>query len=95
MDRPNLTVLTNAMVTKIAFEGKRATGVEIAYEGKVHRIGAATEVLLSLGAINTPKVLMQSGVGDRDELKRLGIPVVQHLLGVGRNFQDHPIISCV
>jgi choline dehydrogenase len=95
MDRENLTVLTNALVTRVTFEGKRATGVEIAYGGKIHRIGAASEVVLSLGAIHTPKVLMQSGVGDQAELKRLGVPLVQHLPGVGQNFQDHPLVSCV
>jgi choline dehydrogenase len=50
---------------------------------------------MSLGAIHTPKVLMQSGIGDQHELKRLGIPVVQHLPGVGQNFQDHFGIGCV
>jgi choline dehydrogenase len=60
MDRPNLTVLTQAMVTRLTLEKKRATGVEVAHDGKVLRIGAKLEVVLSLGAINTPKVLMQS-----------------------------------
>jgi choline dehydrogenase len=95
MDRPNLTVLTSALVTRLTFEGKRAAGVEIAYNGKRLRIGAASEVVLSLGAIHTPKVLMQSGIGDDSELKRAGIPVVQHLPGVGQNFQDHFGIGCV
>jgi choline dehydrogenase len=95
MDRPNLTVLTSALVTRLTFEGKRATGVEIAYKGKILRIGASSEVVMSLGAIHTPKVLMQSGIGDQHELKRLGIPVVQHLPGVGQNFQDHFGIGCV
>jgi choline dehydrogenase len=95
MDRPNLTVLTSALVTRLTFEGKRATGVEIAYNGKRLRIGAASEVMLSLGAIHTPKVLMQSGIGDESELKRAGIPVVQHLPGVGQNFQDHFGIGCL
>jgi choline dehydrogenase-like flavoprotein len=53
------------------------------------------EVVLSLGAIHTPKVLMQSGIGDQVELQRLGIPLVQHLPGVGQNFQDHPAIGCI
>jgi choline dehydrogenase len=52
-------------------------------------------VVLSLGAINTPKVLMQSGIGDQAELRRFGIPVVQHLPGVGQNFQDHVGFACV
>ena len=95
MDRPNLTVLTHALVTRLTFEGKRATGVEIAYDGKVHRISAGNEIVLSLGAIQTPKVLMQSGIGDQTELQRLGIPVIRHLPGVGQNFQDHPGFDCV
>ena len=95
MDRPNLTVLTHALVTKLTLEGKRATGVEVALDGKIQRITAGLEVVLSLGAIHTPKVLMLSGIGDEEELQRLGIPVVQHLPGVGQNFQDHFGISCV
>jgi choline dehydrogenase len=95
MDRPNLTVLTHALVTRIRFEGKRAAGVEYLYNGKIYRIGAGHEVVLSLGAIHTPKVLMQSGIGDQTELQRLGISVVQHLPGVGQNFQDHFGIGCV
>jgi len=95
MDRPNLTVLTAALVTRVTLEGKRATGVEIAYNGKIVRIGAGSEVILSLGAIHTPKVLMQSGIGDESDLRRLGIPTVQHLPGVGQNFQDHFGIGCL
>jgi choline dehydrogenase len=95
MDRPNLTVLTHALVTRLTLEGKRATGVEIAFNGKLERITAGLEVVLSLGAMHTPKVLMLSGVGDQAELQRLGIPVVQHLPGVGQNFQDHFGIGCV
>ena len=95
MDRPNLTVLTGALVTRLTLDGTRVTGVEFAYDGMTHRVGAGCEVVLSLGAIHTPKVLMQSGIGDHAELQRLGIPVVQHLPGVGQNLQDHPRISCV
>jgi len=95
MDRPNLTVLTRALVTKLTLAGKRATGVEIALDGKIQRITAGLEVVLSLGAMHTPKVLMLSGIGDEAELQRLGIPVVQHLPGVGQNFQDHFGIGCV
>jgi choline dehydrogenase len=95
MDRSNLTVLTHATVTRLLLEGKRTSGVEVAYNSKVHRIRGA-EVVLALGAINTPKVLMQSGIGDQSELQRLGIPLVQHLPGVGQNFQDHfAFVSCV
>ncbi len=95
MDRPNLTVLTQALVTRLTFQGKRVTGVEIAYRDAIYQIGVAVEVVLSLGAIHTPKVLMQSGIGDEAELRRWGIPLVQHLPGVGQNFQDHVAFDCV
>ena len=95
MDRPNLTVLTRALVTRLILDRKRAIGVEIEYQGEIRRINAGLEAVLSLGAIHTPKVLMQSGIGDQAELERLGIPVVQHLPGVGQNFQDHFGIGCV
>jgi choline dehydrogenase len=95
MDRPNLTVLTHALVTRITFEGKRATGVECIHNGNTHRLSAGLEVVLSLGAIHTPKVLMQSGIGDEVELQHHGIPLVQHLSGLGMNFQDHPGIGCI
>jgi choline dehydrogenase len=99
MDRPNLTVLSGALVTRVTFAkaagARAATGVEFVHDGKLHRVGAGSEVVLSLGAIHTPKVLMQSGIGDQSELRRHGVPVVQHLPGVGRNLQDHPALSCV
>jgi choline dehydrogenase len=95
MDQPNLTVLTDALVTRVTFEGNRATGVEIAHRGQVRQLRAGTEVVLSMGAIHTPKVLMQSGVGDGIELDRFGIKVRQHLPGVGQNYHDHTVIDCV
>jgi choline dehydrogenase len=95
MDRPNLTVLPHALVTRLTFEGRRATGVETSWNGRTHRIRAGREVIMSLGAINTPKVLMQSGIGDETALQRFGIPIVQHLPGVGHGFQDHPVVACV
>jgi choline dehydrogenase len=95
MDRLNLTVLSHALVTRVLFEGRRATGVECLYGGNTHRIGAGLEVVLSLGAVHTPKVLMQSGIGDQVELQRFGIPVVRHLPGVGQNFQDHVSVGCI
>jgi choline dehydrogenase len=90
MEQPNLTVLPHALVTRLTFEGNQTTGLEISYEGRTRRIRAGREVILSLGAIHTPKVLMQSGIGDQAELQRFGIPVVQDLPGVGQGFQDHP-----
>ena len=95
MDRPNLTVLTHAHVNRITFDGRRASGVEIRFQGRIRHIRAGLEVVLSMGAIHTPKVLMMSGIGDATELARNGIPVVQHLPGVGRNFQDHVAFDCV
>jgi choline dehydrogenase len=96
MDRPNLSALTGALVTRINFDKKRALGVEVVHDGKSFSISAGLEVVLSLGAIQTPKVLMQSGIGDQAELRRFGIPLVQHLPGVGQNFQDHILImGCV
>ena len=64
--------------------------MEFSRDGRTHRVGAGSEVLLSLGAIHTPKLLMQSGVGDCSDMQRHGIPVVEHLPGVGKNLQDHP-----
>jgi choline dehydrogenase len=95
MDRPNLTVLSHTLVTRVTFQGKRATGVECICDGKTRCISAGLEVVLSLGAMHTPKVLMQSGIGDQAELRRLGISVVQSLPGVGQNFQDHFLVACI
>jgi choline dehydrogenase len=95
MDRPNLTVLTGALVTRVVLDGKRADGVEFLHEGAIHRITARYETVLSLGAINTPMVLMQSGIGDERELTPAGIEVAQHLPGVGHNFQEHILVPCV
>jgi choline dehydrogenase len=95
MDRPNLTVLSQALVLRVLFEGRKAVGVEIFHEGTNRRIYASLETVLSLGSINTPKLLMQSGIGDEAELKQFNIPVVQHLPGVGKNFQDHIMVSSV
>ena len=95
LDRPNLTVYTGALVTRLLIERDTVTGVEFIHDGRVARVAAASEVVLSLGAVHTPKVLMQSGIGDSTELRRHGIALVQHLPGVGRNFQDHPRIDCV
>lgn len=95
MDRKNLTVLPNALVTRLELDGNRAAGVEIFHNRKVQFISAGLEVVISLGAIHTPKVLMLSGIGDEVELERLGIPVVQHLPGVGQNYQNHFGVSCI
>jgi choline dehydrogenase len=94
-DRPNLTVLTDALVSRLLLDGSSVTGVEFQHGSKTHRVQAGLEVIVSLGAIHTPKLLMQSGIGDAAHLRRFGIPVVAHLPGVGQNYQDHPSISCL
>jgi choline dehydrogenase len=95
MDQPNLTVLTGTLVARIQFSGCRATGIEFLYDGKTHRAEATCEVVLSLGAIQTPKLLMQSGIGDEAELTNAGITVLHALSGVGRNLHDHVSFGCV
>jgi choline dehydrogenase len=95
MAQPNITVLTGALTTRILFARRHATGVEFRYQGKTLRAEAAREVILSLGAIHTPKLLMQSGIGDEQELKRVDIPVLQALPGVGRNLHDHVAFGCI
>tara|TARA_R110002020_G_scaffold197968_12_gene399105 strand:- start:851 stop:2173 length:1323 start_codon:yes stop_codon:yes gene_type:complete len=93
MRQPNLTVMFNACVEQVLLEGRRATGVRLRQQGQVFDVAARHEVVLSLGAINTPKVLMLSGIGDAVLLSKQGIEVVQHLPGVGRNFQDHILVA--
>ena len=89
LERPDLNVVTGALVTRIQFEGRRATGVEYESGGRRHLVTAAREVILSGGPINSPQLLMLSGIGEGDELRALDIPVVNQLPGVGQNLQDH------
>jgi len=89
MGRPNLTVITGARAVRILLKDKRAQGVALVKGGKEIEIGAAREAILSGGAINSPQLLLLSGIGPQDELKELGIPVAHHLPGVGKNLQDH------
>jgi len=95
LGRPNLTVVTGAHVERLVLEGRRATGV--AYRQgdacKIARAGAS--VVLSAGAIGSPHLLEVSGIGDAAHLGALGIPVVQHLPGVGNNLQDHLQLRCI
>jgi choline dehydrogenase len=96
MMSPKLTVLLHAEVRRLLFDGTRITGVEFSHEGRSCVARADCEVILSLGAIHTPKILMLSGIGDERHLRRHGIRRVQHLPGVGRNFQDHILVAgCV
>jgi choline dehydrogenase len=96
MARPTLSVRLGAEVRRILFEGSRAVGVEFSHAGHLCQARAECEVILSLGAIQTPKLLMLSGVGDAAVLESHGIRPLQHLPGVGRNFQDHILVAgCV
>ncbi|MEM8557660.1 MAG: choline dehydrogenase [Bacteroidota bacterium] len=89
--RANLTVHTGAHATQILLDGTRAVGVEYVMDGHVHRAIADAEVILAGGAINSPQLLLLSGIGDADDLLELGIPALHDLPGVGRNLQDHPV----
>ena len=89
MSRPNLDVETRAFVTKVLFDGERAVGVEYTHHRGAAKRVTAGEVILCGGAINSPQLLQLSGVGNADELRALGIDVVQDLPGVGEHLQDH------
>jgi choline dehydrogenase len=85
----NLKLRTGALTTAVRFEGRRAVGVAYAAGGQRHEVRAAREVILAGGAINSPQLLLLSGIGDADELAAHDIAPVMHLPGVGRNLQDH------
>jgi choline dehydrogenase len=87
--RSNVAILTEARVTRVNFEGKRARGVTYRQDGRERTISARRGVVLSAGAVQSPQLLKLSGIGDAGELKRHGIPVVADLPGVGSNLQDH------
>ncbi|WP_167474832.1 GMC family oxidoreductase [Nocardia arthritidis] len=89
LNRPNLFVQAEALATRVLFNGTRAVGVEYRQGGATHTVTAHREVLLCGGAINSPQLLMLSGIGDRDELARHGIRALVHAPEVGSNLQDH------
>jgi choline dehydrogenase len=93
--RPNLTLLLNADATKVLFDGDRAGGIEIVSGEVTRTVRATREVILAAGTIHSAKLLMLSGVGDATELRKLGIAAVANLRGVGRNLQDHVLVSGV
>jgi choline dehydrogenase len=95
LQRPNLTITTGAVVTRLLFEGTRTVGVEYLHEGMLHQIGVEREVILSAGAFDSPKLLMLSGIGDAKHLQAMGISIVADLPGVGQKLQDHLLLSVV
>ncbi|HYP25924.1 MAG TPA: choline dehydrogenase [Blastocatellia bacterium] len=89
LGRGNLTVLTDVLVTRVLFDKRRAVGVSYVRDGKVEDARAGREVILSGGAINSPQLLMLSGIGPADHLNALGIEAITDLAGVGQNLIDH------
>jgi choline dehydrogenase len=95
MSRPNLTVHTDALVTKVIMEGGQATGVSYLHHGEPQTARANAEVILSGGAINSPQLLMLSGIGPAEHLIEMGIDVVADNRGVGTNLIDHPVLPVI
>ncbi len=89
LERPNLTVITGALTCRIRVEGRRAVGVEYVRRGQSALADASREVILCGGSVNSPQLLMLSGIGPAEHLRAVGVPVVADLPGVGRNLQDH------
>jgi choline dehydrogenase len=93
--RPNLALWTGALSTRLLFEGKRCVGVEVLQDGKRHQARASGEVIVCCGAIESPKLLLLSGIGDPQQLRRWQIPVISPLRGVGENFHDHVLAGVI
>ena len=91
-ERANLTIVDEAQATSLILEGLKACGVRYRKDGQ-ERTATADKVVLSAGVYHSPQILMLSGIGPRAELKRLGIPVVHALEGIGENYQDHPMVT--
>ncbi|MBR0557974.1 GMC family oxidoreductase N-terminal domain-containing protein [Ciceribacter sp. L1K23] len=95
LENERLTILTGSQAIGLVIENGRCTGVRHLVDGKPVTTLATTQVVLAAGAIDTPRLLMLSGIGDPAELARLGIPLIHALPGVGRNLQDHPLVQAV
>ena len=92
LERPNLTVYTDALVERIRLAGGRAVGVTLRHEGQLLDLDAGTEVIVCAGTVNSPQLLMLSGIGP-GSITRHGIKLLHELPGVGANLQDHPTVS--
>ena len=95
LERPNLTLITSARVYRIEVDGGRATGVTFMQEGQLKTVSAAQEVILSGGAIESPRILMLSGIGPKAHLEEMGIEVKLDLPGVGKNLNDHTLCPVI
>lgn len=93
LSRPNLKVITHALVQRVLLSNGRATGIEYSRRGQVHTINAQREVLLSGGVVNSPQLLQLSGIGHPEDIQPQGLPVRHELPGVGRNLRDHISIA--
>jgi choline dehydrogenase len=93
LGQPNFALQIEVQITRVLFEGTRAVGVEYLQDGTLHQARATSEVIISAGAYNTPKLLMLSGIGPASHLRRHRIPVVANLPGVGHNLQDHALVQ--
>ncbi len=93
LQRPNLNVFADAMVERIVLDGRRAVGVALVQEGRAIELRANAEVVVCAGAVNSPQLLMLSGIGPAAMLRKHGIAVAHDLPGVGENLQDHPTVS--
>ena len=89
LERPNLTVVTSALAHRVRFDGGRAVAVDYMCRGKAETAEAAREIVVAGGSINSPHLLLLSGVGPADEIRAHGLPIVHDLPGVGKNLQDH------
>ena len=89
LGRPNLQVITDAHTTRILMEGQRAVGVEYRHGNSTHQLKCSREVLLCAGALQSPQILMLSGIGPKAHLQENGLPVVHDVPGVGQNLHDH------
>lgn len=89
LKRPNLRVVTDALIDRLTLDGTRVTGVEFLLNGERMNASARAETLLAAGSIGSPAILQRSGIGDSEQLRRLGIQPVYHSPGVGKNLQDH------
>jgi choline dehydrogenase len=89
LNRPNLKVVTGALIDKLVMGGKEARGVEFSLDGATHRVTARIETLLTAGAIGSPGILQRSGIGPANLLQNRGVPLLHDLPGVGGNLQDH------
>lgn len=95
LERENLSLITNARVHNVVMEGAKATGVRYMQEGEIRTVTATKEVILSGGTLESPRILMLSGIGEKAQLEAFDIPLVKDLPGVGKNLHDHTLCPVI